>query len=48
MEDQLLDKVLTRAGLTAMEAPHDQIRMESNQDWKHDLHLLQAAEDGHD
>ena len=36
------------AGLTVMEAPHDRIRVESNQDGLDDLCLLQVAEDIHD
>ena len=38
---------LPEASLTVMEAPHDRIRVESNQDGLDDLHLLQAAEDVH-
>ena len=37
-----------KAGLTVMEAPHDQIRVEFIQDGLDGLYLLQAAEDGHD
>ena len=37
-----------KAGLTVMKAPHDQIRVESNQDGLDNFQLLQAAEDGYD
>ena len=48
LEGQLLHQMLAKAGLTVMEAPHDQIRVESNQDGLDDLRLLQAAEDRRD
>ena len=45
---QLLHQMLTKAGLTEMETPHDQIRVEFNHYGQVDLCLLKAAEDGHD
>ena len=48
LEGQLLHQMLTKAGLTVMEAPHDQIRVKSNQYRLDDLRLPQAAGDRHD